>query len=422
MRFWIVKYGETVPFAPERQGGQLFRAGSIARALAKRGHDVTWWTGRFEHQTKSYLAPKNQEILSDPESDLSVRLIDSPGYKSNVSIARAIDHRIFRHRLRTEMRKAPKPDLIFVSFPIPEIAADCVHLGKQIGVPVVTDVRDLWPEILVDRLKDRFGFSPTPLINIYDRQICRTLHDTDAAYAITPDFLEWAQTKGSRSSEQRKNDRFFHLSSEKPDYSEDYCNAQRALWEGRGVDFSKFVYCWAGSLSPQKTLEEMLDAFEQLPDDVARQLQLVICGRGVLESRVQEIAKKCDHVLFVGFVPNDEVKGLYLNGDIGLLCYDDVQNFRSNYPNKFGEYLSCGLPILTTLTGPILENFPSEVVISTNGGLSKDIARTISQLIETPANPEVREVARKIHFEQFDSATILPRLCESLEDFTRNKL
>ena len=150
MRIWVVKYGEVVPFGQDRKVGQLFRAGSLAQALAKRGHDVIWWTGRFEHQTKTFVAPKSQTTLYDPESPLEVRLIPSPGYLHNVSPARALDHWLFNSRLRKAMQAEQKrPDLIVVSFPIPDIAETCVAYGRIWSVPVVVDVRDRWPDILL---------------------------------------------------------------------------------------------------------------------------------------------------------------------------------------------------------------------------------------------------------------------------------
>lgn len=415
MRFWIVKYGETVPFAPERQGGQLFRAGSIARALANRGHDVVWWTGRFEHQTKSFLAPKNIEMIRDPESELIVRLIDSPGYKSNVSIARFLDHAVFRKRLRIAMRTAAPPDLIVTSFPIPEIAKDCVDYGKRMSIPVVTDVRDLWPDVVVGRLEDKFGFFPESIAKLYRQKVARTFQDSDAIYATSEGYMRWAQDLGGRDLKSRERDKFFLLASEKPPSSEKFKTSQRESWEARGVDFSKTIFCWAGSLSSQSTHINMLDAFENLPEEFVGRVQLVVCGRGDLEDRIRLMAEKYPHIVFAGFVPNEDVKGLCLNSDIGLFCYDDVDSFRLNYTNKFGEYMGCGLPVMTTVTGPLIEGFAADATIPTGGTGVSDIINTVTRISNCPPEDSVRQKAKNIHEAFFSAPKVYSEICENLQ-------
>lgn len=416
MRFWVVKYGETVPFSADKKGGQLFRAGSISRELAKRGHEVIWWTGRFEHQTKSFIAPKNTDMLRDPESDLVVRLIDSPGYASNVSISRYIDHSIFRKRLQSAMNVAPAPDLILSSFPIPEVAKDCISFGKKRKIPVVTDVRDLWPDVIVGRLEDRFGYFPKSLTKMYERKVASILHESDAIFATSEGYLNWAQELGRRSPSSRKWDDFFLLSSEKPPSSSSFSASQRQVWMSKGVDFSRIVFCWAGSLSSQKTHVNMLEAFASLPPAVADRIQLVVCGGGDLENKIKLMAEQHSHIVFAGFVPNLDVKGLCLNSDVGLFCYDDVDSFRLNYTNKFGEYMGCGLPVLTTVTGAMVEGFAAKAIIQTGGSEVDDFVRILTQLSRFPPGERLKDAARKIHNDYFNAPKTYSKICESLLD------
>ena len=46
----------------------------------------------------------------------------------------------------------PRPDLILCSYPTIELSVEAVRYGRTHGIPVVLDVRDLWPDIVLDLL------------------------------------------------------------------------------------------------------------------------------------------------------------------------------------------------------------------------------------------------------------------------------
>ncbi len=127
------------------------------------------------------------------------------------------------------------------------------------------------------------------------------------------------------------------------------------------------------------------------------------------------MAERHSHVVFAGFVPNSDVKGLCLNADIGLFCYDDVESFRLNYTNKFGEYMGCGLPVLTTVTGAMAEGFAADAVIQTGGSETADIVRAVTRLANVPPGESVKATARSIHRDHFNAPKTYSKICEGLE-------
>ncbi|MFM8635399.1 MAG: glycosyltransferase [Planctomycetia bacterium] len=147
LSIWIVNPLDDIP-------GEHFpaqRAWSLARLLAARGHDVTWWSATWSHRRKTIrTAPLD---VRDDEG-FAVRLVAVRRYDREMSLARFASHRDFGRtfeRLANESiasGQLERPDIILASMPPidgPEAAA---RLAKRLDAEFVVDLLDVWPEAL----------------------------------------------------------------------------------------------------------------------------------------------------------------------------------------------------------------------------------------------------------------------------------
>ena len=75
------------------------------------------------------------------------------GYSSNVSLARFRDHRQVAERFAAAAAAEPRrPDIIVAGLPTIELCLESTRYGKQRGVPVVLDMRDMWPDVFLELL------------------------------------------------------------------------------------------------------------------------------------------------------------------------------------------------------------------------------------------------------------------------------
>ena len=125
LSIWIVNPFDDIP----GEGLPPLRYWSLARVLACRGHDVTWWTAAWSHRRK---APRSTPLLTRDEEGFAVRLVAVRPYTKNVSFARLASHRDFGRtfeRLAHESiasGQLERPDVILASLPPlegPEAAA-----------------------------------------------------------------------------------------------------------------------------------------------------------------------------------------------------------------------------------------------------------------------------------------------------------
>lgn len=416
LRIWIVKYGELIPFGAGREDRHYFRAAELTRRLSKRGHQVVWWTGRFEHQTKQHLPDEGDTVTIPDGAGSEVRLLDSPGYASNVSVRRFYDHYIIGRRFREALEIAQVPDVILTSMPTPELASASAEFAKAKGIPLIVDVRDLWPDAIAQRMRGKFGYFPKWPLFAYERNVRFALKAADSVTAITRDCLTWAQQKGRRSAVERDLDRVFHLASRRTSIDPQRSLQIEAMWRARGLEAgSKRIFVWAGSLTNQAAANALLDAQFLLPESIRDRIQVVICGDGDLADKVQAVSSRLPHMIYPGYVSRDEVQFLYGHSNVGLLCYDNTLDFQSSFPNKFGEYLMHGLFVLTTIQGAIQREYGHQGFIKTTLPTTQAIVDAMRDCVIAPASAEMRSSAREVFARDFDSDLVYENFCDHIE-------
>lgn len=133
------------------------RHSNISRLLAQRGYGVTLFTSSFKHYDYKELIEYQNESSSIEWVDGYQKVwIKTPPYYSN-GLKRVINQLVFTLRAVLTGRKLDRPDLIIGSSVHLFAAWAGYYLAKRHQVPFVFEVRDLWPQTLVDigALKDK---------------------------------------------------------------------------------------------------------------------------------------------------------------------------------------------------------------------------------------------------------------------------
>jgi glycosyltransferase involved in cell wall biosynthesis len=348
MNVWLINSSEVVPTDPGN--GRLRRMGILADVLVSRGHNVVWWTSTFRHLLKIQRFSRNTTI--DVTDRLRLRFLRVPAYYKNISVSRLWNHhllgRTFRRLAPTEVR----PDVILCSFPTVELSDEAVQYGAKFGVPVVLDVRDMWPDIFLD-LVPRWSRRLTrvalqPLFKAAERA-CR------GAFAVSghvPGFVDWGLRRGQR--QRTRFDRDFPFAYAVPDFDEATLAEARQFWQGHGVPArpNTFVVCFLGAVSHQFDLATVILAARRLAPQ--HDIQFVLAGAGVRTDAYRELAADCPNVVVPGWVTEPQVQSLLRMSRLGLAPYVSRRDFEVSIPNKAIEYFSAGLPVLTSLRRGVL--------------------------------------------------------------------
>lgn len=349
MRLWLVTIGE--PWPSDELNVRLHRTGIIAHQYAQMGDEVVWFNETFDHFTRCQRGEERKHGAKSP--GLEILGLNGRGYRRSVSPSRMLHHGDVARDFRSRLNGYSRPDAIVASLTPLELSREAVRYGKKNNVPVVVDIRDLWPEIWIDLLPALTRPLARVALGPYFAMLREIVDGSSALCGISEEAVDWALSHGTRP--RNDFDGALPLAYEPPELSAAELTAAEAFWSAHGIerDERKLTICFFGSMSNRIELDTIIQAVERAPESVLENVRLVFCGRGEAEGKLAALARKYSMVCFPGWVNAAQIEVLKRRSDIGLLPYPSTMDFTRSIPNKVFDYLAGGLPVLTCLRGVV---------------------------------------------------------------------
>jgi len=255
----------------------------------------------------------------------------------------------------------PAPDVVVGCTVHPFAALAGAVLAKRYGVPFFFEVRDLWPETLIQLGLTRRGSIPAKVLGALERYLYGR---ADRIISTLPNIGKYLEKNGISSENVR--------------------------WITNGIDFSTlpeyavpneedaFRILYIGSLAYSYGLETLIEAMALVQDRAngPKSVELDLVGDGELrqelEARVEELGLKNIH--FRGAVTRQEVPLLATKADAFVILVRDLPDLYCYgiSMNKLTEYLAIGRPI----------------IISVGDGVNNMVAEARAGLTVSPEQPE----------------------------------
>lgn len=412
MRIWLVQSGEEMPI--DGKGTRLLRTALLASELANRGHEVTYWNATFNHQKKIQRFECTTRVRQNDA--YNAIFLYGNAYLKNVSIARIVSQRQNAAEFRKLAPLEPRPDIILCGFPTIELSLAVSDFARERGIAVAIDCRDMWPDIFRERLPRFFNWAASPALARWERLKVRCMRSAYAITGITQEFVEWGLRSAQRPSGEL--DLPFHLSISPESPGEKDVAAARKKWALKlgQLNDDALICCFAGSLSGRLDLSTVLSAADILARDDPNGYRIVMCGNGDLKKLVAEKAEKNPVLIYPGWCDRAELASLMQISDCGLLPYPNTPDFLASFPNKVGEYLLAGLPVLTALNGAtdrMLAPHGLKIAYKEKDDIS--LVAALHELRKYRSNDHLRVKARKLGREHFNPEFIYPAFADWLE-------
>jgi glycosyltransferase involved in cell wall biosynthesis len=414
MRVWLVTIGEPLP--TDEGHPRLLRSGLLAETLAARGHDVLWWSSAFEHSAKMFRI-EGEAVLTAGDRQRIV-LLNGGGYSRNVSRARLRDHRRLAQRFGARASEFASPDIVMVSLPSIELAAAAVEYGERQAVPVVVDVRDLWPDVMVDLLPRIARPVGELLLSGMRREVERACTGATAITGSSRMFRDWGVRHAGRAPTSL--DRVFPHGYPTPELSAEARDRAAESLRARGVDLdaTRTTATFLGTIGKQFDLAPVIEGARLLASDA--RMQIVLAGDGERLEQYRRQASGLANVVFPGWIGAPEIRVLLECSTVGLVAYENRHHWIESTPNKFAEYLSAGLPLLIGLDRGEMLDFATQHGCGVSYSFSSGrFASELRALADSPERAHRMRAAAQGAFEKhFRADAVYAALADYLEQMS----
>jgi glycosyltransferase involved in cell wall biosynthesis len=343
MKVWLITAGEPLPLPGSRE--RLWRTGLLAETLVRRGHEVLWWASTFDHFRKVTCVPG--EPLTETSIGAKLQFLRGRGYRRNVSLSRLVNHAQIAHRFKHRSRSMPRPDIILCSYPTIELSAAAVYYARAGSVPILLDVRDLWPDIFLSLLPSWARPAGRVALASMFRQGRRALVEADGLLAVSQGYLEWGLERAGRGI--RPTDHVFPLGYLPAEWTEGEELVFLQKIHKLGIDPDRFLVTFAGTFGRSYDLATVIAAARKIAAEGKQVVQFVLCGAGERQGEWRELAGALPNVRFTGWLTGGELSCLLKYSKVGLAAYSP--HAPQGIPNKVIEYFAAGLPVLCSLPG-----------------------------------------------------------------------
>ena len=343
MNVWLLREEEILP--SDDGDSRLQRMGLLALELEKLGHNVVWWQSTFNHFKKEFIYDSARDLKW--KEHILIKLTHSCGYPRNVCLKRIRHEYGTGRKFYSEAKKMEKPDVLVVSCPTLAFTHFAVKYSRKYHVPVVTDIRDLQPDVyesVFSGWKRRLlSAALAPVKHFFAKDI---KHSTGLVGTTWP-YLDWALNYAERA--RGKNDGVFFVSYP---YSEKKTSIdEKSPWK-KYVSDNGIVCSFFGQFGSMIDCEMVLNAAE-LCKEHGLKVTILLCGEGEHLEEYRESAKSRNlhNVIFPGWVNKNDIEDIGVISDIGLMPYRKNKNFEMQMTNKFSEYLALGQVVLVQSEG-----------------------------------------------------------------------
>lgn len=417
MRVWLVQRAEPTPH--DSQGVQRkLRTGLMAEFFVNADHDVTWFTSSFDHYNRRQRTDRTQ--TREVRSGYRICYLKTEGFRRNVSIARLLDEGAQAREFARQAEILDPPDLIICSLPSVAMASVAADYAERHEVPLVCDVRDLWPDVFLDLVPRWLRPIASPLVAYLRRKLGRVLERSEMVTGLTDEYIDWAFRY---SVIQRRECDIPLAMAYMPKEAISISSAKLAeLQACFGLESVALEILFVGTIGPMMQFGPVIEAAKILQcEGVPAHFRL--CGDGSGLDDLKGRAKGLHNVTLTGWVDEREINYLLGRSHAGLLPYAPLDAFRWSIPNKFGEYLSGSLALLHNLSGStmsrLIENYQTGFVYDDN---AKSLARAVRTLAsDSVARQTYRQNSSALYRSHFHGPSIYGAFVERMETLIANR-
>jgi glycosyltransferase involved in cell wall biosynthesis len=323
-------------YFPPEIGATQSRMQAFAEYLARRGHDVTVIAEFPNHPLGVFPQEYHGRLVEDDRSNpYRVLRVWVRTNSEKTQMTRLSFYTSFMGMAAVVAPRAGRPDVVLATTPPLFTGLAGWAIARMMRVPLVLDVRDLWPAAATSLRQISPGW-PTSAAELIERRLYRA---AASVIAVTQPFCE--HIDGIRQSPP--------ATTLIPNGTLEQFFAENGKGDRLGVDDDRFLVTFAGTHGIAQALPSALEAAER----VSEVADFVFVGEGPVKQVIvdQALERELANVHFHPQVPLEDITPILCGSDALLVTLSAHPTFEQFVPSKLTDFMAVGRPVLLSAAG-----------------------------------------------------------------------
>jgi len=400
-------------FAPE-MGAPAARFGDLGRQFVAAGHRVTVLT-TFPNFPQGKVYAGHRQAIAARQTVDGIEVLRTPilAMGGHSPLRKAALYASFAGSAIVQGGlRGLRPDVVVGTTPPPTVAYASLALARRYGVPHVVDIRDIWPEAVVNAGRVQAG----PAVRALEALNAVVLRSSAAVTTVSEGKRQRLLELGARPGTVHVVPNGADL-AQFDAWAAAHRDAARTLLAGLGLDLDRPIALYAGVFNPPQGLDGLLDVAARRKARGSDLLQFAIIGDGALRDHLQaRIAAEGLHQVKIGGpVDRTLIPALYALATCTVVILRPRKDTHT-VPSKIYEAMAAGRPVVLSADGEV------QTIARTAGcgpiGDAGDLAALDSQLDQLLGDPAAAEAmgraGRDYARQHNDRATLAVRYLDLL--------
>lgn len=341
-RIWIFNH-----YAIEMYFNEGGRHYWFAKYLKRKGYEVTIFSSNIRHNSKDVIEIEKGLYKSFSVNEIDFVFIKSVRYSGN-GFKRVLNMiSFYRNLIKTIKRNfiQNKPDIILASSVHPLTLIAGIKIKKILSIPLISEIRDLWPESLV-----AYGYLRRKSI------LAKFLYYVEKKIYIKSDHIIMTWEGGKDYIKNQRWEKAIPL--KKINYisngfdSEDFNNhIVKYIFKDKDLENQNtFKIVYTGSVRKVNNISFLIDVAKELMKHMLN-ITFIIFGTGEDIYRLKQrlIDEKIINVVFKGQIKKKYIPSVLAQADLLILHYKSTSlDQYGQSQNKLFEYIASKRPIIQT--------------------------------------------------------------------------
>lgn len=392
-------------YFPPESGAAPTRAIEFARNLVQLGHEVFVVTGFPNHPT-GIIQDSYKGKWFQKENYHGIKIIRTYTYShpNKSLINRFLNFVSFTLSSFIGLLFCKNPDVILLTIPPLTLGLSVIVYNIFNRVPLVLDVRDLWPQAAVELglMKDNI------IIKIFKRFALFLYKKANKITVVTEGIRESIFKNGISKTKIELITNGVNTEIFNKDVN--IMNPYKYLGTG-----NKFIVVYSGLIGEPHGTKFIAKTASILSEE--KKIVFVFIGAGVRKKElINEVKKNAlENVVFIENQPVDLLVGYLNHANIGLATLKDIPFSDGIIPVKMFDYMACRLPVILAGSGE-----SRKLVIESKSGIyidsenAEQLAEAIMKLYNDPSLCEKYGISGEQYVQVHYSRHLLAMKMESI--------